>query len=78
MMTSKIDDIDHTQMVVKVAVPRLERSRVAHQGVGGKRRLRDASDDERSGAAGLAGAARYVYCEKYIVSHEACENYTEL
>ena len=46
----QIDGMEHTlKKAVKAAVPRLERSRAANERVGGKRRLRKTSDDERSG-----------------------------
>ena len=51
-MTTKrqLDDMKQTNLkVVKAAAPRLERSRVANERVGGKDRLRGASDDARSG-----------------------------
>jgi hypothetical protein len=41
--------MEHTK---KAAAPRLERSRVANEKVGDKRRLRNASDDARTGGQG--------------------------
>ncbi len=44
----QLDDMEHTKKAVKAAAPSIERSRVTNERVGGKRRLRDASDDARS------------------------------
>jgi hypothetical protein len=68
----QIDGMEHTQKkAAKATVPRLEMSRAANERVGGKRRLRNTSDDERSGGEATQELRGMAKLKSLLVRNEA-------